>query len=100
MIFNEASLRSRKIEPHKLEKTTFMFVSTQKSYLYTTTFLSVNYKLVCRVLFVGRINVPMQFHPHAVHVEHYMRTVTSLLNAAGSQQLVLLWVFCSVFFYN
>lgn len=45
MIFNEVSLHSRKIEPHKLKKTTFMFISTQKTYLYMTTFLSVNYKL-------------------------------------------------------
>lgn len=45
----------------------------------------------------------MQFHAHAVHVEHYMKAVTSLLNAAGSQQLVLLWVvllFCFVFTIN
>lgn len=45
MIFNELSLHSGKIEPHKLKKTTFVFISTQKSYLYMTTFLSVNYKL-------------------------------------------------------
>lgn len=38
MIFNEVSLHSRKIEPHKLKKTTFMLVSTHKSYLYMTTF--------------------------------------------------------------
>lgn len=44
MILNEVSLHSRKIEPHKLKKTTFTFISTQKSYLYVTTFLSVNYK--------------------------------------------------------
>lgn len=41
--FNEMSVQSRKIEPHKLRKTT-----TWQHYLYVTTLLSVNY--VCCVL--------------------------------------------------